>query len=100
VKLLTKAIEKKLPALNSQDHLGLDQKAVVKFFTPWSNWTWYASEYDPEEKMFYGLVDGFEKELGSWRLSDLEEVNGPFGLMIERDLHFEPVSLKTLLGGE
>ena len=97
MKLLTKAIEKKLPALNSQDGKGLEQKAVVKFFTPWSNWRWYASEYDPEEKMFFGLVDGEVKELGCWRLSDLQEATGPFGLMIERDLYFDSISLRELM---
>ena len=29
--------------------LGLDTLAQVKFFTPWSNWTWYASEYDEKD---------------------------------------------------
>lgn len=35
------------------------------------------------------LVDGHEAELGYWLLSELESVNGPAGLMIERDLYWD-----------
>ena len=35
-------------------------------------------------------------ELGSVRISELESIRGPFGLGIERDLHWSPK--KTLLG--
>jgi hypothetical protein len=74
---------------------------IVKFFTPDSNWTWYAvSAYqDPDCKdvQFFGLVDGFEKELGYFYLSELETVRGPFGLPIERDLYWKPVPLSDLL---
>jgi hypothetical protein len=96
MKLLTKEIEKKLPALYSQDGKGKDAIAYVKFFTPDSNWTWYATEYDPEERVFFGLVDGFEKELGYFSLDELESVKGPMGLKIERDMYFDPKPLKNL----
>ena len=33
--------------------------AQVKFFTPDSNLTWYASEFDGED-IFFGLVSGFD----------------------------------------
>ena len=42
---------------------------------------------------FFGLVDGHEKELGYFVLSDLEEVTGPMGLPIERDLYWQPKTL-------
>ena len=74
---------------------GLDSLAQVKFFTPDSNWTWYASEFDGED-IFFGLVVGFEVELGYFSLSELQSVRGPWGLPIERDLHFEPKTLKEL----
>jgi len=72
--------------------------ATVKFFCPWSNWTWYAAEFDGED-LFFGLVDGFEKELGYFSLSELESVTSPQWptLRIERDLHWEPTDLATLL---
>lgn len=90
MKLLTKEIQKKFESkpIGSTEGLGDDAEIVVKFFTPWSNWTWYATEFDGED-LFFGLVDGFEKELGYFSLTELESVSGPFGLKIERDLHFE-----------
>ena len=94
--LLTDEIRSKLPQLYSCEEKGLDAQAIVKFFTPDSNWTWYATEFDGED-IFFGLVDGFELELGNFSLSELEEATGPLGLRIERDLYFEPKSLRELM---
>ena len=96
MKLLTKAIEKNLPKLYSQDGLGMDAVAQVKFFTPDSTWTWFATEYDPEERRFFGLVHGLEEELGYFSLDELEGARGPMGLPIERDLWFQPKPLKEV----
>jgi hypothetical protein len=89
--LLTKANRKALAPYGSEAKM-----AVVKFFTPDSSWTWYASEFDGED-LFFGLVDGHEKELGSFSLSELKSIRGRFGLPIERDLHFTPTPLAQLL---
>ena len=94
-KLLDKETREKLPLLYSGEELGLDAKAHVKFFTPDSNWTWYASEFDGDDILF-GLVSGFEVELGYFSLSELESVRGPLGLPIERDLYFESKTLREL----
>jgi hypothetical protein len=93
--LLTEEIRQKLPPLGSGEKLGYDALAQVKFFTPDAGWTWYASEFDGEDT-FFGLVSGHFVEFGSFSLSELEEVRGPLGLPIERDLHFEPKSLGEL----
>ena len=97
MKLLTKELEAKLPPLYANDGKGDEALALVKFFTPDSSWTWYATEYDPVERVFFGLVDGLEKELGYFRLDELESVKGPLGLSIERDIYFEPTRIKELL---
>ena len=89
-------VREKLPPLYDGEELGLMAQALVKFFTPDSNWTWYASEFDGED-IFFGLVSGFMAELGYFSLSELQSVTGPLGLPIERDLHFEPQTLKALL---
>ena len=67
----------------------------MKYFTPDSSWTWYATEFDGEDT-FFGLVDGFEKELGYFSLSELKSVKGPMGLPIERDLYWNPRKLKEI----
>lgn len=90
--LLTKELRKALPPLNSQEH-NPDPTIVCKFFTPDSNWTWYAIEFDGDDA-FYGLVDGFEKELGYFSLKELETTRaGAFHLPIERDRWFKPKPL-------
>ena len=93
MKLLTKAIEKKLPALYATDGVALEEKKVVaKFFTPWSNWTWFVFEGEEQEDgdyMFFGMVHGQSNEMGYFTLSELQSANGPFGLKIERDRSIE-----------
>ncbi|MBC8505053.1 MAG: DUF2958 domain-containing protein [Chloroflexi bacterium] len=94
-KLLDDESKEKLPPLYSGEEQGLDAIAQVKFFTPDAQWTWYASEYDGEDSLF-GLVNGLELELGYFSLKELQSVKGPFGLPVERDLHYEPKSLREL----
>ena len=93
--LLTKENRAALPALYAQDGKGDNAIAYVKFFTPWTGWTWYAMEFDGQDT-FFGLVHGVEEELGYFSLRELETLQGPAGLKIERDLHFKPTALKEL----
>lgn len=93
--LMPQDVRERLPKLYANENIGLDAMAQVKYFTPDSNWTWYASEFDGEDILF-GLVSGFEVELGYFTLSELKEAQGSLGLPIERDLHFEPKTLREL----
>ncbi len=97
MKLLTKELREKLPLLGSTDS-NPDPVAVCKFFTPDSNWTWWALEFDGEDT-FYGLVRGFEEEFGTFSLAELETATGPLGLHIERDLYFQPTPVSKLRHG-
>src|SRR5947209_2748145 len=92
--LLTKELRERLPALYSQEQVS-DPLVICKFFTPDSGWSWFALEFDGED-VFFGWVVGFEHELGYFRLSELEQARGPFGLPIERDLHFVPTRLSQV----
>jgi hypothetical protein len=96
MQLLTKAIRRRLPPLYANEEKGLEALAVVKFFTPDSSWTWYASEFDGDD-LFFGLAVGFEPELGYFKLSELQTVRGKLGLSVERDRFFTPTSLRALL---
>lgn len=93
--MLTKQNRKDLPALYSQENDPYNAQVVVKYFTPWSDWTWYGWEFDGED-IFFGLVCGFEKEVGYFSLRELESVRGKFGLKIERDLHWTPITVREL----
>jgi hypothetical protein len=89
MKLLTADIRKKLPALYSQENVK-DPIVHVRYFATWSNWTWFATEFDGEDT-FFGMVHGFEKELGYFSLSEMESGSGRSA--IERDLYFTPKPL-------
>ena len=89
--LLTKQLEGRFKRLGPQDKE--DAIVVAKFFTPDSSWTWYATAYDPEDRMFFGLVQGLETELGYFSLDELSTITGPWGLHIERDRHWRERTL-------
>lgn len=118
MKMLTEEIRARIPGLYSQDGKGDEAVVHVKFFTPWGRWTWYATEAtafmadgtelrlsavsldalldpssDVEDVHFFGLVDGPEPELGYFSLREMQEIRGPAGLRIERDIHFGPRKL-------
>jgi len=91
--LMTKEIQKKLPALYANDGKApAEVRVFAKFFTPWTNWTWYATEYDPETRTFFGMVDGLEREFGYFTLDELQSIKGMFGLKIERDRFWDDYS--------
>lgn len=94
MKLLTDEIRHRLPPLYANEHEP-DPLVQVKFFTPWTGWTWYAIEFDGDDTLF-GLVEGLDAELGYFSLSELESVRGPGGLRIQRDMYFQPTPLSNL----
>ena len=101
MKLLTKELEAKIPALYSFDKVAtvLDDGTIspprtfaCKFFNPMGAGTWYVMEGEKQEDgdwRFYGYVELLEKEWGYFMLSDLQSVSVGFGLGIERDIYFE-----------
>ena len=106
MKLLPKEIREILPPLYAQDGKGGKAVVYAKFFTPSSSWTWMVLEGEPVldesgthevDYRFFGLVEGHEREFGYFLLSELEEVRGPMGLPIERDLHFKPKTLQEIV---
>ncbi len=96
MKLITKALIERFAQIGRQDEVK-DPIVVAKFFNPTGAGTWYATEYDPETRCFFGYVSIFgdhNDEWGYFTLAELEEYRGRFGLGIERDLYFseKPIS--------
>jgi hypothetical protein len=96
MQLLTKELLRQFKKVGRQEEVS-DPIVIAKFFNPAGAGTWYATEYDPESKEFFGYVFIFgdwNDEWSSFALSELENYRGKFGLGIERDLYFEekPVS--------
>ena len=98
MKLLTEEVRAQLPPLYSQENTP-DPIVHAKFVTPWSSWTWFATEGEPDEEdfRFFGYVCGQEEEWGYFVLSELESSRGPGGLTIERDLHFTPAPFSEII---
>jgi len=96
MQLLTKELLNRFEKVGRQEEVS-DPIVIAKFFNPAGAGTWYATEYDPELKEFFGYVSIFgdwNDEWGSFALSELESYHGKFGLGIERDLYFseQPIS--------
>ena len=98
MQLMTKELEKNFPPLNTtENNEPKDVKIIAKFFCPWNHWTWYATEYDAETGIFFGFVQGDFDEFGNFSLDELQSVQGPWGLGIERDLHFGEHTLAEVM---
>jgi Protein of unknown function (DUF2958) len=98
MELLTEELRTKIPALYATD-AEEDPMVWAKFFTPWANWAWYVIEGQPKDDDFLFLgwvVEKEERELGYFLLSELDSVEGPFGLKIERDDEFKPCRLSEV----
>lgn len=97
MQLLTEELRAQLPTLYSQESIS-DPIVHLKFFTPDSNWTWYATEGEPDDDdfRFFGYVIGLAEEWGYFVLSELESARGPLGLPIERDVYFTPRPFSTI----
>jgi hypothetical protein len=107
MKLMTKEVAARIPTLYSQEH-NSNPTVQAKFFTPWTNWTWYVIEGEKTSEwvegkqqkvadwLFFGYVVGHECELGYFTLNELASVRGPAGLKIERDMYFKPTPLSDI----
>lgn len=100
MKLVTKDLLKKIPNLYETEKKSRDEVyAQVKYFNPCGSATWYGIEFDPANQVFFGYVDLFGDggEYGYFSLKELESIKLPYGLTIERDLHFKPIKMSELL---
>ena len=96
MKILTKEIEK---AFAKQGYTGdksaKDIKIVMKLFNPTGAGTWYLYEKEDED-VYWGYVnlgDIDNAECGTVSMTKLMNFRGRFGLGIERDKFFVPLSM-------
>lgn len=96
---MTPELEARFKEVGSQEGVE-DPIVVAKYFNPSGIGDWFATEYDPVEKIFFGYVSLFntphENEWGYFSLAELEEVKGAFGLGIERDLHIDEMPISEM----
>ena len=95
-KLMTKELGETIPALYVNENVENtdDVMAHAKLFCPYNGWRWYITEWQAETGLCFGLVEGFETELGYFDLTELAEVTVLGGVpAIERDLYWKPTTL-------
>ena len=102
MKLMTSSLEERFKEVGNQSEKE-HPIIIAKYFNPVGSATWYATEYDPETKICYGYVkdlvpspNGMFDEWGYFSISELESINLPFGLKIERDIHFDEITFEEL----
>ena len=100
--LMTRKLADAIPALGANANVADCDNvlAPARLFSPYTNWTWYITELDPETGQCFGLVEGFERELGYFDLSELAETTVFGGVpAVERDLYWEPRTLGEIKNG-
>lgn len=97
--LMTEEIGKTLPSLGATHNVedGDSVIAKVKLFSPFSDWTWYVTEWEAETGLCFGLVEGFDTEWGYFGLEELAQTTVFGGVpAIERDLYWEPRTIDEI----
>src|ERR1700732_3195834 len=98
MQLLPAALRAHLPLLYSGES-SEDPIVQAKFFCPWANHLWFATdgaEYH-RDFIFFGYVIGHEEKWGYFALSELEAIQGPEGKTVERDLAFTPAPFSQVM---
>jgi len=94
MKLMNKTLEARFAKVGSQDGKGNEAIVIAKFFNPVGAATWWATEYDPATREFFGYVslwggvNDTDAEWGYFSLDELESLRLPLGMKIERDRYF------------
>tara|TARA_R110000824_G_scaffold313284_1_gene500126 strand:+ start:397 stop:693 length:297 start_codon:yes stop_codon:yes gene_type:complete len=98
MKLLTKAIERKL-LKNSKNYKNniTKEKVVVKLFTPSGSATWWIYSMNENGDCF-GIAEMNVREYGWFNINEISELRvKPFGLPVERDMYYTPPAFGELL---
>jgi len=97
MKLMTKELEEAFARQGCTDGKPEEEIMVIAHYFN-SSWDWWATEYKSKHRIFFGLVRGFEVELGYFSLDELEEnsCNVRPLVGIERDLYWTPKTLAEI----
>lgn len=93
--LMTREIAKTVPRLYGQDGAE-DPTVYAHYFSCMNGWDWWLLEFDGTDEAF-GLVEGYDDELGYFSIKEMEELNRQMGFAaVERDAHFSPKPLSAV----
>ena len=97
-KLMPDSLKNKIPQLYSQDG-NKNPNVYAKFFSPYSGYTFYITEFDGKDTLF-GYVTGTHfPEWGYSSLNELAKANNNGLPLIERDTSFKPKKFKSIKPG-
>jgi hypothetical protein len=90
---MTQELRKRFEQVGRQEDVE-DPIVIAKFFNPSGAGTWLATEFYPEDGLFFGYASIFRDpmmdEWGYFSLAEFENTPlPPFGLKVERDLYWE-----------
>lgn len=92
--LMTEEIAKTVPRLYGQDGAE-DPTVYAHYFSCVNGWDWWLLEFDGTDEAF-GLVEGYDDELGYFSIKEMAELNRQMGFAaVERDEHFSPKPLSA-----
>ena len=90
----------KMPALYANERQDVENHLLImRFYHPLSRSNWFAMEYDPEERVFFGWTDGDFQEWGYFSLLEMAFVNVQ-GVPIMWDVDFKATRFGELKAKE
>lgn len=96
MELMTLELKERFEIIGQQSE-DLNPIIIAKFFDPLGTGTWYVSEYELETNICLGCVTGLDhNEWGYFSLTELEAIERPLGMKIERDIYFTEARFKDL----
>ncbi|GGG25073.1 single-stranded DNA endonuclease [Dokdonia pacifica] len=96
MKLITEELIARFKEVGDQSEME-NPIIIAKFFDPVGSATWYATEYDAETNVCFGYVTGLAyDEWGTFSITEMEAIQRPFGLSIERDIYFKEIPFSDL----
>lgn len=105
MELMPEEVRRLLPPLYAnEEKKSAEVKVPLKLFDPCGLGTWFITEFDGKDIMFGYCVSPLGPdcdELGYMSLKEIEEVVGPLGVGIKRDLWWNPeTTLDKVMSGE
>jgi len=91
MEILTSDITKNIPPLYGTEKVK-DPIVHLRLYSPIITWQWFITEYNPNDKIAFGLVSGLEVELGYISIDELESAN----FHIQVDTTFKPTPLSII----
>jgi len=101
MKLMTKELETRFAEIGSQDGVS-DPLIIAHYFDPSGAGDWYATEYDPVDRIIFGYASIFQDWNDEWGYTSLDELGaykGQWGLGIERDLYWKEKRASEVIRG-